>query len=80
MKVKREREWRGKGEDAEPWEVESTEIKLHDKLRALDMLMKHLGMAAPDDPGGDDNRKQTMIFANLTTEQIRGLLSGHSGA
>lgn len=44
MKAKREREWRGRGEDAEPWEVEHIEVKLNDKLRALEMLGKHLGM------------------------------------
>lgn len=44
MKVKREREWRGKGEASEAWEVETLEIKLWDKLSALEKLGKHLGL------------------------------------
>lgn len=44
IKVKREREWRGKGDNAEPWDVETMEIKPWDKLNALEKLGKHLGM------------------------------------
>ena len=48
VKAKREREWRGPGEAAVPWEVETIEIKLWDKLAALDKLMRHLGGYAPE--------------------------------
>lgn len=44
IKVKRERPWRGKGEDAEPWQVEYLEIKPWDKLKALELLGKRFGM------------------------------------
>ena len=44
MKVKRTREFKGYGEDKEPWEVEHVEIKQWDKLKALDLLGRHLKM------------------------------------
>ena len=44
MKVKRTREFKGYGEDKEQWDVEHVEIKQWDKLKALDLLGRHLKM------------------------------------
>jgi phage terminase small subunit len=44
IKVKRRREWIGRGDNAEAWEVEDIEVKPWDKLRALELLGKTLAM------------------------------------
>ena len=38
----------GKGENAEVWEVDFVKLKLHDKVRGLEMLSKLLGYNAPE--------------------------------
>lgn len=43
MKTKRRREVRGRGEDAETWEVEEVEVTMHDKKGALETIGKALG-------------------------------------
>lgn len=40
VKVKRRRLWKGQGEDAESWELDETEVKMHDKVAALDKLAR----------------------------------------
>lgn len=42
VKVKRKRNVTGRGEDAEVWETEEIEVKLWDKVAALDKVMRHL--------------------------------------
>lgn len=42
--------WEGKGEDAR--EILKVKVKQHDKLKALDMLAKHLGMYQATEDGG----------------------------
>lgn len=44
IKAKRERPWRGQGEDAEPWQVEHIEVKREDKMKALELLGKRFGL------------------------------------
>lgn len=46
IKVKRERQYRGRDEDAEPWEVEHFELVMHDKKGALDAIGKAMGWHA----------------------------------
>ncbi len=43
MKTKRERQVRGRGEDADVWEVEQVEVTMHDKKGALDTIGKAMG-------------------------------------
>ena len=44
LKMKRTRRVVGEGDDQEIWEDEHIEIELHDVLRALELLGKHLGL------------------------------------
>ena len=73
LKVKRRREVNGKGEDAVVWEVEEREIKMHDKLGALDKLAKHLGLYPKDPTVYNDSR--TLSLNGLNVEELKALAS-----
>lgn len=49
IKIKRRREWTGRGEDQTIWDVEELEYRFHSKESALDKLCKHLGLTADGD-------------------------------
>jgi hypothetical protein len=44
LRVRRVRRVEGRGPNAEPWEVEEVEWRMHDKVAALKLLGQHLGM------------------------------------
>lgn len=48
IKVKRKRIWIGTGDNAEPWEIEELEAKLHDPITAMRELNKLQGNHAPE--------------------------------
>ena len=81
MKVKREREWRGKGQDAEAWDVEHVEIKQWDKMKALDLLGRHLRMWDADK--GDTNvlilQQFNAAVKELPTEMLAAALEEGEG-
>lgn len=48
VKVKRRRVWIGSGHNAEPWEIEELEIKMHDPQQAKRELARLKGLHAPE--------------------------------
>lgn len=63
----------------EDWETETVEVKLHNKVQALEVLRRHLapeGQAPGEGPSlniymGDDRR--TLQIAGLTPDEVRAL-------
>lgn len=72
IKWKQEREWRGHGEDAEPWEVQTAEVEYADRLGALRLLMEYTGLTKKDD---DDGSPQT--FAGHPIQVVVNQLTAH---
>ena len=74
IKVKRERQYRGHGPEAAAWDVEHVEIKPWDKLKALEMLGRHLKMWSDVPEVVQDNRVQIAV-GSLTDEQLAAILA-----
>ena len=77
IKVKRERPWRGKGEEAEQWQVEHVEIKREDKMKAIELLGKRLGMFTDKvELSGPAGGAIPVQFQGLSTDELRKLARG----
>jgi len=62
--------------EAEEWEVEEMQLKLHGKLGAIEALAKYFKLLAPEGPVNNDNRRQFMVFGDvdkLTLAQLEAL-------
>jgi phage terminase small subunit len=53
IKSKRQRQVRGRGEDAETWEGEWVEVELHDSQKALELIGKHFNLFIDRDREGN---------------------------
>lgn len=67
VKVKRRRVWVGSGENAEPWEVEEIELKMHDPIAAARELSKLRG----DYPKGDAPEVNVNVNVDQTTQLLQ---------
>lgn len=85
VKVRRQRLLKGSGEDAAPWEVEDIEVRLVDRIRIADLLMRHLGLLTERVEhsgaiGGDVAAVERLIAdpekARLARELLRGVSQG----
>jgi len=74
IRVKRERPWRGHGQEAEAWEVEQIEVRPWDKLRALELLGKRLGLFGADQQGGHVSvTNNNLVLQQLPDDRIAAL-------
>lgn len=78
IKVKRTRQVSGSRADPEVWEIENIEIELHDKLKALELIGKHVGMwpAKPVEINANIHVNVQQAVANLsrmTPDELRAL-------
>lgn len=62
FKTKRNRQIRGKGEDAETWEGEWIEVELHDAQAALVNIGKHYGLFVDRDEKGNVIQPTVIVY------------------
>lgn len=76
LKVRRRREMVGSGRDAVPWEVESIEVQLDDRLRAAELFGRHIGMWPREAPQVNVDARSIVLPAGLDVEELRRLAAG----
>jgi phage terminase small subunit len=62
IKSKRQRQVRGRGEDAETWEGEWVEVELHDSQKALELIGKHYSLFVDRDKEGNPIQPVVNIY------------------
>lgn len=78
VKVKQEREWKGLGEEKEPWDVMSLEVEFVDRLGALKLLMEYTetagGRGGDGSPGTFAGHPISVVVERLTAHYDLGEL------